>query len=228
MAAKKSILFVDDEPNILSGIRRMLRGMRSEWDMNFSTSGKEALEYLVRNHVDVIVSDMRMPEMDGATLLQNVSEKYPHVVRIVLSGQADKEEISRSIRTVFNATDRLTELTGRPFSPDGHLVGSLGEVLAAIELGLQLAPPSTEGYDAVDADGKFVEIKATTRNAVALSASGTKAERLVVVRIDSVGNPTIVYDGPSAPAWKAAGKPQKNGQRRISLSRLTGLDRLTQ
>lgn len=141
---------------------------------------------------------------------------------------ADKEQISSLIRTVFNATDRLTELTGRPFSPDGHFVGSLGEVLATIELGLELAPPSTEGYDAVDAEGRLVEIKATTRNAVALSASGTKAERLVVVRIDSVGDPTIVYDGPATPAWEAAGRPQKNGQRRISLSKLAGLNRPTQ
>jgi len=128
-----------------------------------------------------------------------------------------------AIRRIFRACQRLTELTGRPFSPDGHLVGSFGEVVAADLLGLTLMPPSNDGYDAVDERGRRVEIKATTRASIGLSASGTRARRLVVVVINADGDTEIAYDGPAAPAWDAAGKPQKNGQRRVSVSTLRAL-----
>lgn len=96
-------------------------------------------------------------------------------------------------------------------------------MLAADMLDLELMPPSNEGYDAIDAAGRKVEIKATTRSSVALSASGTKAERLVVLKLESDGTAAVVYDGDAVQAWASAGKPQKNGQRRISLSRLASL-----
>ena len=130
------------------------------------------------------------------------------------------DEDRRAVQAIFDACQQLTASTGRPFSPDGHLVGSLGEVLAADLLDLTLMPPSNAGYDAVDGEGRKVEIKTTTRRSVALSASGTSAERLVVVVIRDDGNPEVVYDGPTEAVWVAAGKPQKNGQRTISLSRL--------
>ncbi len=95
---KKKILFVDDEPNVLNGLRRMLRGMRKEWEMHFAEGGEEALELLKNSQFDVIVSDMRMPGMDGAELLSRVMKQYPEVVRIVLSGHSDKEMILRSVR----------------------------------------------------------------------------------------------------------------------------------
>lgn len=135
------------------------------------------------------------------------------------------ESSRRAVREIFEACRSLSASTGRPFSPDGHLVGSLGEVLAADLLDLTLMPPSNDGYDAVDSEGRKVEIKATTRRSVSLSASGTRAERLVVVALDRVGDPSIVYDGPCDAAWAAAGKPQKNGQRSISLHRLGLLHR---
>ena len=84
-------------------------------------------------------------------------------------------------------------------------------------------PPSNDGYDAIDEQGRRVEIKATTRTSIGLSASGTRAERLVVVVVDGDGETEVAYDGPTAPAWDAAGKPQKNGQRRISVSTLKKL-----
>lgn len=128
--------------------------------------------------------------------------------------------MSELVRDVFSACQQLTNATGRPFSPDGHLVGSMGEVLAAEQLGLNLMTPSNRGYDAVDSQDRKVEIKATTRSAVALSASGTAAERLIVVHFDEFGVGSVVYDGPAAPAWESAGRPQKNGQRRVSLGSL--------
>lgn len=88
---KKRILFVDDEPNILQGLRRMLHSMRHEWDMTFANGGHEALQLLAQAPCDVVVSDMRMPGMDGVQLLTQVMERYPCIVRIVLSGYADRE-----------------------------------------------------------------------------------------------------------------------------------------
>jgi HD-like signal output (HDOD) protein/CheY-like chemotaxis protein len=93
----KRILFVDDEPNILLGLKRMLHGMEGALDLQFAESGPEALKHMEGDRFDVIVSDMRMPGMDGAELLDIVREKYPWVVRIVLSGQAEKDAIFRSV-----------------------------------------------------------------------------------------------------------------------------------
>lgn len=86
-------LFVDDDSNILQGLRRMLRPMRNEWDMSFANSGEQALELLGEGDFDIIVTDMRMPQMDGAQLLTHVKKLNPGIARIVLSGQADKEAI---------------------------------------------------------------------------------------------------------------------------------------
>jgi putative nucleotidyltransferase with HDIG domain len=94
---KKRILFVDDEPMILGGLQNMLRKQRSRWEMVFVESGEAALEKLAGAHFDVIVSDIRMPRMDGATLLKKVQEAHPNVVRIVLSGHAELETALRSV-----------------------------------------------------------------------------------------------------------------------------------
>ena len=96
---KKSILFVDDEGEVLEGLRRMLRNMRKEWEMEFAKSGQEALEIMAKQPFDVIVSDMRMPGMDGAQLLAEVMNSYPNVVRIVLSGHSKQEMIFKSVGT---------------------------------------------------------------------------------------------------------------------------------
>jgi len=94
---KVRVLFVDDEPNVLSGLRRVLHGMRSEWEMTFVGSGAEALEALEREPHHVVVSDMRMPGMDGAQLLNEVLRRHPQIVRIVLSGYSDKELVMRAV-----------------------------------------------------------------------------------------------------------------------------------
>ncbi|MEQ8762646.1 MAG: response regulator [Planctomycetota bacterium] len=92
----KRILFVDDEPNVLSGLRRGLRAHRSEWELHFAGSAEEAIEVLAGQEVDVIVTDMRMPGMDGAELLKHVADQHPSLVRIALSGQSDEEILLKS------------------------------------------------------------------------------------------------------------------------------------
>ncbi|HUJ68419.1 MAG TPA: response regulator [Syntrophorhabdales bacterium] len=94
---KKHILFVDDEPMILEAMQRMLRDKRNEWDMSFATTGQEALELLGKGRVDVLVSDMRMPGMNGAELLNEVKNRFPGVIRIILSGQADQDAVMKLV-----------------------------------------------------------------------------------------------------------------------------------
>jgi hypothetical protein len=106
---------------------------------------------------------------------------------------------------------------GRKFTPDGHMVGSIGEVIAAEHFGLTLLPPSHPGHDATDADGRLVQIKLTAGNSISMFAD---CDRLIVLRVVSPEEAEIVYDGPGAPVWAAAGKMQKNGQRSIALSKL--------
>ena len=93
----KRLIFVDDEPRVLQGLQRQLHGMRHEWQMTFVESGPKALEFLAANSVDVVVSDMKMPLMDGAQLLTEVMKLHPNCVRIVLSGQADRESVLRLV-----------------------------------------------------------------------------------------------------------------------------------
>jgi len=91
------ILFVDDEPGILDGLRRMLRPHRKEWQMTFETSGAEALEAAAAAPFDVVVTDMRMPGMDGAELLTRFQQEHPETVRFVLSGHAELESVMRTV-----------------------------------------------------------------------------------------------------------------------------------
>ncbi|HUD45494.1 MAG TPA: response regulator [Candidatus Baltobacteraceae bacterium] len=94
---KKRVLFVDDEPMILEGLKRMLRSMRAEWEMEFVESGESALCLLGQKPFDVIVSDMRMPRMNGAELLAEVMKRHPNMVRLILSGYADKDLILKCV-----------------------------------------------------------------------------------------------------------------------------------
>lgn len=82
----KRILFVDDEPQVLSSLKRSFRNQKLSWVLDFAGSGKEALEILEYKAFDVIVTDVRMPEMNGQELLQIVTERYPEMVQIILSG----------------------------------------------------------------------------------------------------------------------------------------------
>jgi len=95
---KRKVLFVDDEAKVLKGLERMLRSMRREWDMVFVAGGPEALEILDEEPFDVVVTDMRMPVMDGAQLLQKMRHRHPQTVRIVLSGQAERGLTMKSVK----------------------------------------------------------------------------------------------------------------------------------
>ncbi|MEW5956851.1 MAG: response regulator [Chloroflexota bacterium] len=99
MPEKLRILFVDDEPRVLRGLRRQLDSLADDWEMVFVDSGAKALDTLrlAAHPFDAIIADMRMPGMDGATLLKAVKARHPNVIRIVLSGQADKAAVLRTV-----------------------------------------------------------------------------------------------------------------------------------
>lgn len=95
---KTRILFVDDEPNVLSALRRMFHDMRDDWDMAFASDGPAGLAMLAEQPFDVVVADMRMPGMDGAMFLREAQRLCPGAIRIVLSGHTDRDMILQTVR----------------------------------------------------------------------------------------------------------------------------------
>ena len=91
----RTLLIVDDEDNILAALTRLLR--REGYSILRANSGKEGLELLKDNHVGVIMSDQRMPEMTGVEFLSQVKDLYPDTVRMVLSGYTDLNSVTDAI-----------------------------------------------------------------------------------------------------------------------------------
>jgi HD-like signal output (HDOD) protein len=104
--AKRRILFADDEANVLQGLRSVLRPQRHEWEMVFATGGPAALEEIKKAAFDVVITDMRMPIVDGAEVLRVTKELQPKAVRLVLSGQTDADT---ALKTVFTAHQFLAK-----------------------------------------------------------------------------------------------------------------------
>ena len=129
--------------------------------------------------------------------------------------------LSDKIKQLYKITNELEQTyPGRKFTVDGHLVGSIGEVIVAEHYGLSLLPNSTKTHDAVSKEGKQVQIKATQVKSIAISS---EPDYLIVIRILPDGSWEEIYNGPGKAAWDNAGKMQKNGQRPISLSKLRNL-----
>jgi HD-like signal output (HDOD) protein len=96
---RQRVLFVDDEAAILEGLRAVLRPQRREWDMVFALGGPAGQQEVESSKFDVVVTDMRMPIIDGAALLTRVKELQPQAVRLVLSGQTDPQTALKSVFT---------------------------------------------------------------------------------------------------------------------------------
>ena len=107
----KRILFVDDDADLLEGLRDALRAFRRRWGMTFVATGDEALDLLSREEYDVVVSDLRMPGMDGATLLAEVRRTQPQAVRFVLSGQAELRTVARAAGVAHRLVAKPVEAT---------------------------------------------------------------------------------------------------------------------
>ncbi len=94
----KRILFVDDESKILDGLKRMLHGDQKRWEMQFAVGAEAALQACESATFDVVISDMRMPGMDGATLLGIIRDRFPSTARIILSGYSEVTLATRSVQ----------------------------------------------------------------------------------------------------------------------------------
>jgi HD-like signal output (HDOD) protein/CheY-like chemotaxis protein len=193
------ILFVDDDVNLLEAMRLTMRPMRDKWSMEFASSGEEALESLAKCPADVVVSDMRMPRMDGWQLLTQVKELYPQTVRLVLSGHADPGAIMRLVGTahqyiekpaqsaVLAAAIAQTQLLKGLLGSDSlaALVGGIGTLpsipKAFQEISICLQRPKASLADAARIIGRDV---AMTANIMKLVNSAFFASRRPVSSVD--------------------------------------------
>ena len=126
-----------------------------------------------------------------------------------------------AVSSIYEAVAELEDLyPGRHFTPDGHMVGSLGEVVASEWYDIELYEASHPVHDAFAPDGKQVQIKATQSGKIGM---GDEPQYLIVLKLGRNGEFTEIYNGPGKAAWEAAGKRQKTGQCHISLSKLKAL-----
>ena len=153
-ATKKNILFVDDEQALLDGLRGVMRPYRRQWTMRFVTNGQEALAAIDAQPPDVIVADLRMPGIDGATLLQRARVICPGAIRIVLSGHAEIGLVARAAAVAHRLFAKPCEATELAETID-HLC-ALQQFTDRIELahhatGTSTLPSIPRLYDALGA-----------------------------------------------------------------------------
>ena len=124
---KKRILFVDDIRHVLNSLRLSLRGMNNEWDMVFALGGEEAASLLQRSQFDLLVTDMRMPGIDGAQLLALAHRDHPSMGRVILSGYAEEDCVLKNISLAHQylskpcTTQELVATIGNALSQDDAL-----------------------------------------------------------------------------------------------------------
>ena len=139
----------------------------------------------------------------------------------------NQERLSRVRRLVKELFEIVRQLQDefaaeqRKFTPDGHLVGSIGEVIAAYAFGLKLLPSSNSVHDAEGPGGELVQIKLTSGKSVGLYS---EPKQLIVLQLIDM-RVNAVYNGPGEVVWRCCGKPQKNGQRFVRVAKLRQLDR---
>lgn len=138
-----------------------------------------------------------------------------------MSKTALQNSVAEKVKALYEISHELEDLfPGRHYTPDGHMIGSIGEALAAIYYDLELFLASEETHDAKAPDGRLVQIKATQINHVALSS---EPEWLLVLKIHKDGTFSEEYNVPGKQAWEHCGKLQKNSQLPISLAKLREL-----
>lgn len=132
------------------------------------------------------------------------------------------------VKNLYQIVSQLQSIfPGRPFTPDGHMVGSLGECLAALQYDITLMKPSNGGYDAITPANQKVEIKTTQGKSVAFRSG---PEFVLVLKLDLEGTVDCIYNGPGLPIWSLFdGKPRpSNGQYQVSLNTLARLNKSVQ
>jgi len=137
----------------------------------------------------------------------------------------DHNKFQSLIKQLYATVNELeTMFPGRHFTPDGHMVGSIGECLVADAYGLDLKTASNKGFDATTDDGKQVEIKATQSKSVAFRS---EPEHAIIIKINPDGTFIEAYNGPGDLIWQqfSEKKTPSNGQFQISLNKLKELNK---
>lgn len=188
------VLFVDDDPKILGSLRRMIAPEKSI-DASFASGGKKALEMLAAQPVDIIVADMRMPDMDGATLLSTVQKKYPDIVRVVLSGYSSNGYLVKATRPAHI-------FLSKPCSFD-EIMHSLGRVynlksiftdkrLRSVAGSIGMLPVLPKAYTALVAELKKENCSISTLGKIIATDAGLTAGILKIVNSSFFGLPAKI------------------------------------
>jgi len=224
----RTIVFVDDEPLVLEGLQNLLRRRRREWQMYFLPDPTQALQFLQEHPVDILVTDLRMPGMDGADLIREVQRRHPGVIRMILSGQADQDVTARTAPIAHRILSKpcdagtLQGAIDRAFELLDVMRGE--EVLEAVGAVGQL-PPIPQTYAALtralaNPDCSLLQAAALIASDTAISAKllqiansaffgpsrpvTTVEQAAVYLGLDTLRNLTLVADS----AWLAAGAPE--------------------
>jgi putative nucleotidyltransferase with HDIG domain len=211
------VLFVDDEPSVLSAMRRTLHHMRNEWHIEFADGGEAALKDLAKQPADVLITDMRMPGMDGWQLLHHVKQRFPQTVRLILSGHSDARSIMRTVGTAhqylakpcdsaaLKAAISNAYLLRQVLSSDrlAHLVGRVGMLPSAPKafqaILLCLQNPAASIADASRIIGRDVSMTANVLKLVNSAFFGarqavTTVERAVAyLGLDTLGAVVLAH-----------------------------------
>lgn len=193
----KRLLFVDDQPQVLRATRRMLMCVSDEWELGFANSGIEALRKLAEQTYDVVISDMKMPGMNGAQLLNEISWQHPSIIRIILSGYAEND-------LVFKTIGHAHQYLSKPISSE-VLIETLQralklrevlnhEGLRAIVTSMNSLPSLPQAYDALmDAlyapDASLDKVGKTIANDI-----GMTVKIMQIVNSGFFGLPTHISD----------------------------------
>jgi HD-like signal output (HDOD) protein len=192
-----SILFIDDDPEIISSTKRLLHAQRQKWSVTLAASGAEALQRLATEEYDVIVSDIRMPGMSGMDLLQYVRAHFPKMVRIALSGHADRN-------TSLLVSGLAHQYLAKPCDMETILgaiqqalfTGSLvpDENLRALISHLQTVPSQPEAYLQIVAELKKEAPSIGTVGKIIARDASMSAKILQLVNSAFFGLPQTVID----------------------------------
>ncbi|PIE14206.1 MAG: hypothetical protein CSA66_08310, partial [Proteobacteria bacterium] len=184
--------FVDDEVDVLAGLRRSLRRQRKTWQMRFESDPLRALEVVDDGGADVIVSDLRMPRFDGVELLRRIRERHPEVIRVVLSGYAEASQEREAYHLahrflpkpcppeqLVSTLRQAVELRGLLTSPQlRNLVGGVDELPAVPEIYAQLST-ALHDHDTEAADvARLISTDAALVAAVLRAANSAMFARL--------------------------------------------------
>ena len=181
----KRVLFVDDDIQVLEGLRLVLRRREHEWTMTFVDSGARALAEFQTQPYDVIVSDIRMPAMHGTRLLRTVSDRWPEVARIALSGVTDAEQ-------AMHLAPIAHQFLSKPCEP------SVLEQVIDRSLGLQELLPEPALRAMVGRARRLPPLRRTYAKlqSALLSDEPTAHEVAQIVASDTVSDPSPVFSQP--------------------------------